>query len=163
MKRIKIVSIVAVVLVLLAFAVVGAEAGRRHGWCGHGWHHPGPAAFLARDLKLSDAQKTQIRALWQAESPAISADIHEFLNENREMDAIAAQGNPDPGKVREIADREAATIAQLLVEKEQLQFRIESTVLNPEQRARPDALEKKWESRLDDAAHHLAAETPEKQ
>jgi Spy/CpxP family protein refolding chaperone len=119
-------------------------------------------SFLAHDLKLSDAQRAQIRTLWQTERPNLSAYLHELLAENKQMDAVAVQGNPDQGKVREIADREATTIAALLVEKEQLQSKIYLTVLNPEQRAKVDELQKKWESRLDHAVNRLGTQPAEK-
>jgi Spy/CpxP family protein refolding chaperone len=152
MKRITLWVAVAVVLVLTALVAVRAEARGRHGWCGQSWGHPGPVSYLAHELKLSDTQRAQIRTLWGAERPAISAQLHEFLAENKEMNAMTAQGNLDQNKIQEIADRESATIATLLVEKEQLQLKIYRTVLDTEQRAKTDELQRKWESRLDDAA-----------
>lgn len=162
MKRITIWAAVAVVLILMAVVLLRAEVRGRHGWCGHAWHHPGPVSYLAHELKLSDAQRAQIRTLWQAERPILSAHIHAFLAENKEMNAIAVQANPDQRKVQEIADREATTIATLLVEKVRLQSTIYSTVLNSEQRAKADELEKKWESRLDRVADRFATQSAEK-
>lgn len=156
MKRITIWATAAVVLVLMAVAVLRAETRGRQGWCGHGWYHPGPASYLAHELKLSDAQRAQIHTLWQAERPTLSARIHELLAENKEMDAMTVRENPDQSKVQDIADREAATIAALLVEKERLQSTIYSTVLKPEQRAKADELQMKWESRLDRVAGRFA-------
>jgi Spy/CpxP family protein refolding chaperone len=160
MKRITIWSI-AVVLVLTTLVIVRADTQGRHGWGGHEWHHSGLMGYWGHELNLNQAQKAEIHTLWQAERPVISAHIHEFLAENKEMHAIAAQGNPDPGKVQQIADRQATTIAALLVEKEQLQSRIYMTVLNSEQRAKADALQKKWESRLDHAADRLGTPSAE--
>lgn len=162
MKRITIGVSVAVVLLLMVFIVVRADARGRRGWCGRSWRRSGPLSYVARDLKLNDAQKTSIRTLWQMEQPTVSAHIHEFLAENKEMNANAVQENPDQSKVQEIAGREAATIAALLVEKEQLQSKIYGTVLNPEQRARADELQKRWESRLDHAAEHLGTQPADK-
>jgi Spy/CpxP family protein refolding chaperone len=78
------------------------------------------------------------------------------------MNAIAVQGNPDQSKVQEIANREAATIAKLLVEKMRLQSNIYSTVLTPEQCAKADELQKKWESRLDRVADHFSTQPAQK-
>ena len=161
MKRIAIGLTAVVALMLTIFIAVGAEARARGGWCGHGWHHAGPLSWLAHDLKLSDAQLAQVRTLWQTERPGISADIHQLLAENKEMDAMAAQETPEPDKVKEIADREATTVAALLVEKEFLQSKIYRTVLTPEQRAKVDELQKKWESRLDRAAERLGSQSTE--
>jgi Spy/CpxP family protein refolding chaperone len=110
-------------------------------------------------LKLSDAQREKIQTLWQTERPAIAARIQEFLAENKEMNAVSAEENPDMGKVQAIANREGATIAALLVEKEQLQSKIYRTVLNPEQRVKADELQKKWESRLDHAADRFGTKS----
>jgi Spy/CpxP family protein refolding chaperone len=162
MKRITIWATVVVALILVAVVVVRADVRGRQGWCGHHWHHPGPASYLAHELKLSDAQRGQIQTLWQGERPVISADIREFLAENKEMNAMAAQGNPDQAKVQQIANREAGTIAALLVEKERLQSKVYSTVLNPDQRAKADELQKRLESRLNHAADRLGAQPTEK-
>jgi Spy/CpxP family protein refolding chaperone len=162
MKRIAIWATAAVVLVLIAVVVVRADARRSGGWCGHRWHHPGPVSYFAHDLNLNRAQKAKIQMLWGAERPTISADLHEFLAENKEMNAIAVQGNSDQSKVQEIADREATAIAKLLVEKVRLQSKIYSTVLTPEQRAKADELQKKWRSRLDRIANRLETQPTEK-
>lgn len=159
MKRIVIFSTVAVVLLLSAFVVVRAETRGRNGWSGHRWHRFGPAGYLAHELKLTEAQRTQIHGLWQAERPAFSAQLHELLAENRQMNAIAAGPNPDQGEMQNLADREAATLSKLLLEKARLQSKIESTVLNPEQRAKADELRKKLDSRLDRFADRLGPET----
>jgi len=162
MKRITIISTIVVVLLLTAFVFVRADTRRRQGWCGHGWHHPGPMSFLQHELKLTDGQQAQVQTLWREEQPALSAHVHKLLEENKEMDAIAAQVNPDPSAVQKVADRQAQTIASLLVEKEQLQSKIYTTVLNPGQRVKAEALQKRWESRLDHAAEHFQKESTEK-
>lgn len=162
MKRSAVISVLVFVLFLTVFAVVRAETRGRYGWCGHRWHHLGPANYLAHELKLSDAQKAQIRTLLQAERPVFSAHIHEFLAENKEMNAIAANANPDQNEVQKIADREANTIATMLMEKAHLQSKIYFTILNSDQRAKADELQKKWGSRLDRLADRLETQPAEK-
>ena len=162
MKRITILSAVAAVLLLTAFIVVRAETRGGHRWCGQRWQHFGPVGYLAHELKLSDAQKAQIHVLWQAERPVFAAHIHDLLAENKEMNTIAAKSDPDQSEVQRIADREANTIATMLMEKARLESKIYSTVLNPDQRAKADELQKKWESRLDRFADRLETQ-PAKQ
>jgi Spy/CpxP family protein refolding chaperone len=149
MKRIAIWATAAVVLVLIAVIVVRADARKSGSWCGHRWHHSGTMSYFARHLNLNRAQKETIQVLWEAERPTLSADLHEFVAEDKEMNAIAVQGNSDSSKVQEIADREATTIAKLLVEKVRLQSKVYSTVLTTEQRAKADELQSKWEFQLD--------------
>lgn len=155
MKRITLWITLGVVIVLAGAVIVRAEARGRSGWCGHGWHRPGPGMFLAHELKLSDEQRAQIMTLWQAERPTISVRVHELIAENKEMDVLAVEENPDQSKVEAVASRQAATIAALLVEKEKLQSKIYGTVLNSEQRVKADQLRKRWESRMDRVADRL--------
>jgi len=158
MKRIAIWATAAVALVLIAVIVVRAGARRGSEWYGHRWHHPGLVSHFAHDLNLNHDQKAKIQALWEAERPTISADLHEFLTENKEMNAIAVQENSDQSKVQEIADREATTIAKLLVEKVRVQSKIYSTVLTAEQRAKANELQMRWESRLDRVADRIGTQ-----
>jgi aspartate ammonia-lyase len=71
------------------------------------------------------------------------------------MDTASAQGNLNESKVQEIAARQGATVAKLLVEKEHLKSKIYTTVLNPEQRTKADELQKRWRSRLDRLADRM--------
>jgi Spy/CpxP family protein refolding chaperone len=159
MKRIKILSMVAFVLLLTTFVVVRAEARGRDSRCHSRWNHARRVSFLAHELKLSDAQKSQILELWRAERPIIAAQIRDLLAENKEMNAVSGKDSPDPSEVQKIADREASTIATILVEKARLQSKINSTVLNPDQRTKADELQKKWESRLDRFADRFATQS----
>ena len=152
MKRYIIWSSLVVVLIVAAVAIARAE-GR--GWCDQGWHHHGPLSYVAHELDLSQAQKSQIQSIWQSERPTISALAQEFSAEAKEMDTATVQGNLDESKVQEIATRQGTTITKLLVEKERLKSKIYTTVLNPEQRTKADALQERWHSRLDRIADRI--------
>jgi Spy/CpxP family protein refolding chaperone len=152
MKRYIIWSSLVVVLIVAAVAIARAEGS---GWCDHGWHHHGPLGYVAHELDLSQAQKSQIQSIWQTELPTISALVHEFSAEAKEMDTATVQGNLDESKVQEIAARQGTTITKLLVEKERLKSKIYMTVLNPEQRIKADALQERWHSRLDRIADRI--------
>lgn len=107
-------------------------------------------------------KEPRFESSWEAQRPIFSAHVHEFLAESKEMNAMTVQRDPDQNEVKAIADREATTIAALLVEKGRLQSNIYSTVLNPQQRAKADELQKQWESRLDRLAHHLGTQPAER-
>lgn len=159
MKRITMISTLTSVLLLTAFAVVRADTRGRHGWCNHLRHQRGPAGFLAHKMNLSDAQKTQIQGIWRAEQPIFSGQIRDLLEENKEMNAISARDNPDPAEVQKLANREASTIASLLMEKARLQSKVYSTVLTSNQRTKADELQKNWESQLDRFADRFAIQS----
>lgn len=161
-KRIAIVSTIAALLLLTAFVVVRAET--RHGrlWSGHHWHRFGPAGSLAHELNLSPAQRSQIHTLWQAQQPALSAQLHDLLAENKQMDALAASASPNQDELQKAADREAKTLATLLMEKSRLESQIDSTVLDARQRARAQELRNRFESHLDRFADRLGAAPAQK-
>jgi Spy/CpxP family protein refolding chaperone len=139
MRRIAIWSFAAIVL-----AVAGVAIARANVW---GWN--GYLGFVARELNLSHEQKQQIRSMWQTERPAVSGLLQEFAAESKEMDQATVNANLDESKVEEIARRQGETLTRLLVEKEHFKAKIYTTVLNPEQRTKADALQSHWHERLD--------------
>jgi Spy/CpxP family protein refolding chaperone len=149
MRRIVIWSYAALLVVVAGLAIARADVRGWHGCFGHRWGHFGPMGYVAHELKLNDAQKEQIRSMWQTEKPAISGLVHELAAEGKEMDQATAKGNLDESKVQEIAARQGATVAKLLVEKEHFKSKIYTTVLNPEQRTKADELQSRWHERLD--------------
>ena len=155
MKRIMIWSGVAVLLVATGIFVARAHGSGRQGFGRGGWSHHGPLGYVAYELNLSDAQKSQIQSMWEAERPAVASLLQELASENREMDAATAQGSLDDSKVAAIAALQGSTISRLLVEKERLKSRVYTNVLNPEQRNKADELQKEWRSRLDYVAARI--------
>ena len=155
MKRLGIWSSVALLLVGVGIIVAQANSPGRHGWGGPGWSHRGPLGYVAHELNLSDAQKAQIKSMWEAERPTVASLVQELASESKEMDSVTAQGNLDDSKVQAIASRQGETIAKLLVEKERLKSKVYTTVLNPEQRTKADELQKTWHSRLDRVASRM--------
>lgn len=154
MKRIAIWSCVALLVVAAGVAIARADVRGWHGCFSPRWGHRfGPMSFVAHELKLDDAQRKQIRSMWQREKPAVSGLIQELAAESKEMDAATAKGTLDEGKVQELAARQGATIAKLLVEKEHFKSKIYTTVLTPEQRTKADELQARWHERMSHMGH----------
>jgi Spy/CpxP family protein refolding chaperone len=154
MKKAMIWSMVGLVIVV-AIAVACAVGVGHRGWRGHRWGHFGPAGYLSRELNLSNAQKEQIKTMWQVERPTVARLLREVAAEVGEMDLATAQGNPDDAKVQEIAERQGRSIARLVIEKERLKSKIYTSVLNPAQRQKADELQRRWHERLDRIADRL--------
>ena len=150
MKPFLIYSSTALLLLVAGIAIARADGPR---W--HRWHHHSFLGYIARELKLKDAQKSQIKSIWQSERPALSSLVRELAVEGKEMDTATAQANLDESKVQEIASRQGATVAKLLVEKERLRAKIYTTVLTPEQRTKANELQKRWHARLDRIAARI--------
>lgn len=154
MKRNLYVIGAVLLIVAGAIGIAGAEFGaNQHPW-GHG---PArfPAAFVAHELNLTDAQKTQIRAIWNAERPRISPLLHGLLNGCDQMASANAKGDFDEAKTRAIADKQAATVSQLFVERERLISTIYNDVLTPEQRVKADQLRTRMHGHVEGFLEHL--------
>jgi Spy/CpxP family protein refolding chaperone len=134
---------VAGVAVLAHSQTMGRPGMRHRGWGGR------RGMFMARYLDLTDAQKTQIKSLWQQERTTIQPLMQQLAAGRKQMLAATAKGNFDQAKVQSIATQQAQTLAQLMVARQQLQTKIYNTVLTPEQRAKVDQIREKQLSRLD--------------
>lgn len=158
-KRVALWSGIVAVVVIAGIAIAGAQAHRawgRHGWGRWGWRGPAAMGYVSHELNLSQAQRKQVRSLWEAEKPTVSSLVAEFASEDKEMDEATAGGNLDQAKVQEIAAREGTTVSKLLVQRARLESKIYSTVLTPEQRTKADKMKERWHDRLGRIAHHSA-------
>jgi len=149
--------LVGAVLLIAAGAVglAGAEFGiGQHGW---GFHGPGrfPAAFIAHELNLTDAQKTQIKGIWNAERPRIAPLLHELVSGCDQMSSANANGDFDEARTRALADKEATTVSQLFVERERFISAIYNDVLTPEQRVKADQLRARMHGHIEEFLDHL--------
>jgi Spy/CpxP family protein refolding chaperone len=119
--------------------------------------------YVARELDLTDNQKSQIKTIWEGERPNISELVHELASEQKEMDTLTLQdGAPDDARIQDITTRQGATLAKLLAEKERLTGKIYSQVLTPAQRTKADQLLKGWSSHLDRVADRIGNGTTNK-
>src|SRR5690242_16547628 len=126
MKKGLIIS--AAVLLVVVGGVAVARARAQHGY-GFGWHRHSPMAMMARHLDLTDAQKAQVKTIWQAESPTVAALLKELSAEQKQMNAANVDSNFDGAKVQEIANSQAGTISKLIIEKQKLESQIYTGVL----------------------------------
>jgi Spy/CpxP family protein refolding chaperone len=146
--------VLALLLVVTGIAVARAAGAGRHDWCGQRWGFHGPLGSFNHKLNLSDAQKLQIKTMWQADRPVVAALVRDLALEAKEMDSATEHGSLDESKAQIIAAHQGETIAKLLVEKQRFTSKVYS-VLNSEQRSKADELLKKWESGLDYVADRL--------
>jgi len=149
MKQKFIWGIVGLAVVAIAITVARADFRRGYGWCGHGWHHGGPLSHVARELKLSDSQVSQIRLIWTEERPAFIALVKDLSSGMHQLADVTSSEKLDEGKVQTIAAAEGNTFAKLLVEKEHFKSRVYTTVLNDKQRQSADELQQRWLDRMD--------------
>jgi Spy/CpxP family protein refolding chaperone len=147
------------VLLIIAGAIGIARAefgpGRRWGW--HGGRFP--AAYIAYELDLTQAQRTQIKSIWAAERPTVTPLLRQLLKECGEMSAADTNGSFDEAKARAIADKQTVTVSQLLVERQRLISKIYNGVLTPEQRVKADHLRERMHGRIEGVLDRLEHST----
>ena len=100
---------------VLVFAQRGGGDDFGRGGRGHGGFLFGR---MAKELNLSDEQKTQIKQIMDAEKEKVQP-IFESLKENRQkMEELTANGNFDETKVKQLADEQGSLTSLMIVEKE---------------------------------------------
>ena len=85
---------------------------------------------IEQRLSITDAQRQQIKSILQAEQPTIDALAVRVRQEN---DQLISKPEFDEGYVRAFAQQHAATVEDVLVEREKIRTEI-LQVLTPEQR-----------------------------
>ena len=141
---------VSAAIILLGGALVAARAHVIHH--GMGFHHgrgfDRGLAMLAWKLDMTDAQRAQVKAMFNSEWPTVQPLLQQLVAEQDQMLAATSKGSFDEAKVKTIAEQQSQAIAQLLVEKERFISHVYNNVLNPDQRTKADVLRQEWEQRI---------------
>jgi protein CpxP len=156
------VALLALVLcgtLMLSYAQETAEAPSA-GWHGHGQHHMG---WMGKELNLTDAQKTQIKSMMQAQRTTLRPLMQQLAENRKAMLAATANGAFDQAKVTALANQQAQVMAQLAVQKESMHHQIYTQVLTPEQRTTADQLREKQMVRIDQRLQRLSQPATETQ
>lgn len=140
-------------VLLITAGVIGVARAdhfpTRYGWCMRGGPGGFPLAFLARKLDLTDAQRAQVKMIWAAERPTVIPLLRQLVNQCGSLSSATTDGTFDEAKARAIADQQAATLSQLLVERQRMISKIYNEVLTPEQRIKADQLREHMHGRAE--------------
>jgi len=138
---------IALALVIAAGGVTAVWAHARGGGPGGMMfgHHMG---FIAHKLGLSDAQKTQIRSMIQAERPNFQPLVKQLAANHQQMLVATRGGSFDEAQVRTLANQQAQTLAELMVVRERVISKAYNTVLTPDQKTKADTLRQQMLDRM---------------
>jgi protein CpxP len=132
MKKITIGIVVFVVIVAGGIFALGHK-GRRDAQPHRGGFENGGFDRIARDLNLSDEQKTQAKQVFE-DSKSRVEPLMKQLRENRELvKDLGTDGVFDEQKVQETANAQANLMKQMFIEKEKGKAQL-FAILTPEQR-----------------------------
>src|SRR5579871_2070849 len=136
MNRKRIVIGLAALVVLVGAVAVGQGMAAGHG---HGGFLNRRIAHLTRALDLTDAQQQQVKALVDAQKPALQGLMQQLAAERQQMLTATQNGQFDQAKVEAIANQQGQTLASLIVARQELQSKI-YTLLTPDQRTKFDQM-----------------------
>lgn len=149
-------------ILLIGGGLVAARAHSIHH--GMGFHHARGfdrgLAMLAWKLDLTDAQRAQVKTMFNSEWPTVQPLLQQLATEQNQMFAATSKGTFDEAKVKAIADQQSQAIAQLLVEKERFISQVYNNVLNSEQRTKADTMRQEWEQRINQRLQEHSAGQP---
>ena len=149
-------------ILLIGGALAAARAHSIHH--GMGFHHgrgfDRGLAMLAWKLDLTDAQRAQVKAMFNSEWPTVQPLLQQLVTEQDQMIAATSKGTFDEAKVKAIADQQSQAVSQLLVEKERFISQVYNNVLNPEQRTKADAMRQEWEQHINQRLQEHSSAPP---
>jgi len=114
--------------------------------------------WIARKLDLTDAQKTQIQALIQAEQPNFQPLVKQMAANHQQMLVATRGGSFDEEQVRRLASQQAQTLAQLMVIRERVIAKAYNTVLTADQRTKADTLRQQMLDRMSQRLQEQASQ-----
>ena len=114
----------------------GPRDGRR------GPFGPEMIEHMSRELGLTDAQKTQVKAVFDEAMTGEDARRAKDEELHKQLEAITANGQFDETQVRNIANQQGALMAERIVEHERMKSKI-FAVLTPEQRTKAEEMHKR--------------------
>ena len=143
-------------IIVATLGTVGLIAQTAHRQMGD-WHRGqgGMLQHLTRVYNLTDAQQTQLKAMWESEKPNILPLLQQLAQGQKEMHAATANGTFDEAKVNQIAQQQSQTIASLLVQKEKLQSKFYQ-ILTPDQRTKFAQMQQRRQGHIDRLLQQLA-------
>ncbi len=129
---------------MLSYAQQDATSAPQKVWRGH----HARMGYLMRELNLTDAQKTQIKDIFQANKQAGLPLLQQMTANKKAMLEATANGNYDQAKIQALAVQRAQFMSQLIVQKQAIRHQIYTQVLTGEQRAKADQLRAQKISRI---------------
>ena len=151
------VAVALLALMLCGTAVISSaqqsdESGAQ-AWAGHRHGHMG---YLAKELNLTDAQKTQIKTIMQAQRTTMRPLMQQLMQNRVDTINATSGGAFDQAKIQALANQRAQIMAQLEVQKAQIHSQIYNQVLTSDQKAKADQLRQAKLARLNQRLQRMS-------
>ncbi|HEV7676117.1 MAG TPA: Spy/CpxP family protein refolding chaperone [Candidatus Angelobacter sp.] len=123
--------IFAAILMALAVGLATTAFGQHRGM-GFGRNNGWMLKHMAKQLNLTEAQKTQIKGIMAGEKSKIKPMMQQ-LRQNEQAENANVSGTFDENQARAFANKQTQLMTDLIVEKERMRSQVYA-VLTPEQR-----------------------------
>jgi Spy/CpxP family protein refolding chaperone len=148
-------SVLTLLIGVAVFALGKGEAVMAHlQHRGDGPRGMGPEMIdhIARELNLTDTQKTQVKSLFEA-GHATLVPLQQKIGEVRkQLEAATANGQFDETQVRALATQQAQLQAETIVEHERMKSKI-FALLTAEQRVKAEEMHKRYRRHMHGDMH----------
>jgi Spy/CpxP family protein refolding chaperone len=147
MKSFHLRLLIAALAVLLGTAIAKSQiADAPPPMHGHEFAMEHMMGFFARNLDLTEAQQSQIKAILQKEHPVIRPLLHQ-LHQNELQLRQYAEGSYDEAKVRTLAAQQSQTQIELAVQTTRIHNEL-FQILTADQQAKMKEMEANHEARM---------------
>jgi periplasmic protein CpxP/Spy len=138
------ILVIAGIAILIVAATIFALA-QGHPGPGEKMYGGGPGDMIehiARELNLTDAQKEQAKAIFEAQHATEEERQAKLEDIRKQIDAATANGQFDEAQVRTLANQQAQLMADSIVDHARMHSKLYS-LLTAEQKAKADQLMKR--------------------
>ena len=121
------------------------------------WHgHHARGAYMMRQLNLTDAQKAQVKEIFQANKANGLPLVQQMAANKKAMLEATANGAYDQAKIQQLASQQAQLMSQLTVQKQAVRHQIYTQVLTADQRVKAEQLRAQAITRIDSRMQKLS-------
>lgn len=153
-SRLKLIA-AALALTLLAAVAVCETTGPAHRHRGGMFGGP-MVRVLARQLDLTDAQRTQIHQILLKEKPTMQPLMRQMAQNRYQITQLELNGTFDESQVRTLASQQAQTMSDLIVQRARIESEL-IQVLTPDQKTKLSQILANHQQRL---LNHSQGQTP---
>ncbi len=154
MKKLTI-GIIAIALLSVGTIWVSAQNSGEHGFSFFGGDKNGRREQMfnrifdriATELKLSDGQRSQAQEIIADSKTRIEPLMAQLKQNHESIENLGHDGTFNEARVNEIATEQAATMKQLIIEKEKTKAAL-FAILSPEQRTQAEQMKEKFKARM---------------